>query len=247
MSGGLLTINNLTVKAGSFELAEVAFSLKSSDYLVILGPTGCGKTVLLETIAGLRQAEKGSIMLEGVDIIHVPAERRGIGFVYQDSLLYPFLTVRENILFAARARGLHKCKAILHRLTELAEATGIAHLLNRRPDFLSGGERQRVALARAVLTRPRLLLLDEPLSALDPQTRLAMQELLRTINRRERLAIIHVTHNFIEAMQLGSRLVVMSPGRIEQQGKPEKVLNHPINEYVAAFLHAEKITPGRGA
>ncbi len=240
----LLQVSNLNVKSGKFALQDISFSLNRPDYLIILGPTGCGKTMLLETIAGLRKPTNGKIILEGQNITYYPPENRGLGFAYQDSLLYPFLTVEENIIFGARAKKQDKDPATLERLHNLAEAMQITPLLKRHPHSLSGGEKQRVSLARAILINPPILLLDEPLSALDPQTRYAMRDLLREIHAQEEIGIIHVTHDFNEALQLGTQLLVMNKGKILQQDSPLEVFHHPNSLFVANFLQCENIIPG---
>ncbi|HZJ85026.1 MAG TPA: ABC transporter ATP-binding protein [Syntrophomonadaceae bacterium] len=241
----LLQVSKLNVKAGKFALRGINFSINDPNYLIILGPTGCGKTMLLETIAGLRKPTAGKINLQGINITDCPPEKRGLGFAYQDSLLYPFLTVKENILFGAKARKKDKNPETVQRLHSLAEAMQIGHLLKRYPQALSGGEKQRVSLARAVLINPPILLLDEPLSALDPQTRHAMRNLLREIHLQEKIGIIHVTHDFNEALQLGSHLIVMNQGEILQEGKPIEIFNQPNSLFVANFLQCENIIKGK--
>jgi len=245
MNQDLLEACALTVNVGKFSLKNIGFSMGSDDYVVILGPTGCGKTVLLESIAGLRLLNGGALFLSGKEITHLPPERRRLGFAYQDSLLYPFLTVQENILFGARARGLKEAPEMRRRMAYLAETMNITHLLGRYPRFLSGGERQRVSLARAILTKPPLLLLDEPLSSLDRQTRHATQELLREIHLAEGIGIIHVTHDFSEALQLGSHMLMLHNGQVEQAGKPRDIFFHPATEFAAKFLHGENLIPGK--
>lgn len=245
MSETLLEVNGLRVNLGSFSLQNIGFTMARKDYVMVLGPTGCGKTVLLETIAGLRLPDGGSIFINGREVTHWPPELRKLGFAYQDSLLYPFLTVKDNILFGARARGIAGDPGVRRRLEQLLEIMKITHLLGRYPRFLSGGEKQRVSLARAILTRPQLLLLDEPLSALDPRTRYAMQELLRGIHLQEEMGVIHVTHDFSEAIQLGSRVILLRDGRIEQVGEPLEVFLRPGSEYAAEFLHGENMVSGR--
>lgn len=241
----LLQVSKLSVKAGKFALWDISFSINDPNYLIILGPTGCGKTMLLETIAGLRKPTAGKINLKGKNITDCPPEKRGLGFAYQDSLLYPFLTVKENILFGAKAKKKDKRPETVQRLNSLAEAMQIDHLLKRYPHSLSGGEKQRVSLARAVLINPPILLLDEPLSALDPQTRHAMRNLLRETHLQEKIGIIHVTHDFNEALQLGSHLIVMNQGKILQQGKPIEIFNQPNSLFVANFLQCENIIEGK--
>ncbi len=240
----LLEVHHLSVKAGSFALNKIDFSLKANDYVMIVGPTGSGKTILLESIAGLRPLHSGEIFFNGRRITDLPPEQRHVGFAYQDSLLYPFLTVKENILFGARARGMAVEAKVVRRMNELVERMGISQLLARYPKFLSGGERQRVSLARAILTKPPLLLLDEPLSALDPGTRQSMQNLLRQIHVTESMSIIHVTHDFSEAIQLGTEMMVLSNGSIEQSGAPLEVFFRPVSLSVAKFLQGENLIKG---
>jgi len=244
MNTKLLSVEKLNFKVDNFSLREITFFLNTDQYLIILGPTGCGKTILLETLAGLRKACGGKIFLRGKNITSFPPESRSFGFAYQDSLLYPFLNVKDNILFGARSKKLHRQAAILKRADKIAEAMGITHLLARYPRFLSGGEKQRVSLARAILMSPPVLLLDEPLSALDPKTRYSMQELLQEIHRTEEMGIIHVTHDFNEALQLGTDMLVMHNGEIIQQGQPHDVFMHPKSLFAARFLLGENIIQG---
>ncbi len=245
MKRKLLEVYNMTVNVGKFSLRDINFSMEPGDYVVILGPTGCGKTVFLEAIAGLRALDNGSLFLHGKEITHLSPECRCLGIAYQDSLLYPFLSVKENILFGARARKMAGDPAILQRVEQLAEAMRISYLLDRYPRFLSGGERQRVSLARAILTRPSLLLLDEPLCSLDQQTRRALQELLREIHMAENLGVIHVTHDFSEALQLGERMIVLHDGQVEQEGNPLDIFYRPANDFVARFLQGENLISGQ--
>jgi molybdate transport system ATP-binding protein len=244
MSRVLLEVTDLRVKAGGFLLRDINFEMMGDEYLVILGPTGSGKTVLLESLAGLRDIAGGRVCLRGRDITREPPENRNLGFAYQDGLLYNFLTVRENVLFGARARGMAGDPGVIRRMEELVGSMGISHLLDRSPKNLSGGERQRVSLARAILTRPEILLLDEPLSALDPQTRYAMQLLLKEIHSSEGLGIIHVTHDFSETLQLGTRVIIMNNGRMEQAGRPKEVFFYPSTEFSAKFIGMENIIKG---
>ncbi|MGI6678412.1 MAG: ABC transporter ATP-binding protein [Dehalobacterium sp.] len=245
MNRPFFQVADLNVRAGSFELKDINFSLNQNEYLIILGPTGCGKTMLLETLVGLRKPVSGQIFLDDHNITSWPPEARGLGFAYQDSLLFPFLNVKENILFGAKARKRHKEQSTLNRLARLTEVMGISHLLRRFPQSLSGGEKQRVSLARAILINPPVLLLDEPLSALDPQTRQSMQMLLHEIHQAEQLGIIHVTHDFMEALQLGTKVIVMNQGKILQQGDPAKVFHKPRSLFVAGFTRSKNIIKGR--
>ena len=245
MKNPYLLVKNLTVQAGKFKLQDISFSMQPSDYLVILGATGSGKTILLETLVGLRAPVKGQMFLGEREITNLPPERRSFGFAYQDSLLYPYLNVKDNILFGARAKKKDREQAVLERLERISNKMGIAHLLDRYPHSLSGGEKQRVSLARSILLNPPILLLDEPLSALDPRMRQSMQELLRELHLSEQIGIIHVTHDFNEALQLGTKVLVMDQGRVVQQGKPMQIFNKPETLAVAHFLLVENIQEGK--
>ncbi|TEU18589.1 MAG: ATP-binding cassette domain-containing protein [Anaerolineales bacterium] len=228
-------VKDLWVDLKEFHLRQINLDILDGEYFVVLGPTGAGKTVLLETIAGLYQPRRGHILLDGKDVTSMPPERRGIGFVYQDYVLFPHLNVRGNIAFGLKLRGLDR-GTIEERLTAISQLLGIDHLLHRKPDTLSGGEQQRVALARALVVNPRLLLLDEPLSALDQETREVLQRELVRLHRELGTTKIHVTHDFEEAVTLGDRIAVMNKGRIVQMGSPEKIFRKPDSEFVARFV-----------
>ncbi len=248
MSGGALRIEALTVNLGGFHLRELSLEVAAGEYLVIVGPTGAGKTVLLETLAGLRCPEGGRLYLDGAEITAMPPEQRGIGFVYQDYALFPHLTVAENIAFGLHLRRGGRPRParaeVAQRVAVLAEMLGLERLLDRRPATLSGGEAQRVALARALAVEPRLLLLDEPLSSLDPSTRAALREELARLHRTLGTTTIHVTHDFEEAFTLGDRIAVIHHGRLLQVGSPEEVFRHPRDETVARFVGMGNIFPG---
>ncbi|RLG70326.1 MAG: hypothetical protein DRO11_06430, partial [Methanobacteriota archaeon] len=208
-----LQIEDLWVDLAEFRLCEVNLDIAAGEYFVILGPTGAGKTVLLETIAGLHRPLRGRIVLAGQDITHAPPERRNIGFVYQDYALFPHLNVAQNIAFGLKLRGMGRSD-VEERVAAISELLRIQHLLHRMPEALSGGEAQRVALARALVIEPELLLLDEPLSALDPETREALQQELGQIHQKLGTTTIHVTHNFEEAVALGDRIAVLREKRV---------------------------------
>jgi ABC-type sugar transport system ATPase subunit len=178
-----------------------------------MGPTGCGKTTLIEVICGLRKASSGRVLVNDVDVTREPPGNRGVGYVPQDGALFPTLTVREQLAFALRIRR-RPAVEIERRVAELAEHLGIAHLLGRRPAGLSGGERQRIALGRALAAGPAVLLLDEPLSALDESMRGDMRSLLKSVQRESGASVLHVTHDRIEATELADVLLVMANHQI---------------------------------
>jgi molybdopterin-binding protein len=240
----MIAVKNLKVNLGDFLLQRINLDIKQGEYFIILGPTGAGKTVLLEAIAGLYPVLEGEVWIGGNEITDLSPEKRGIGIVYQDQALFPHLSVEENIAFGLKMRKRTKDE-IKSRIDAIAEVAGILHLLKRSPATLSGGEKQKVALARALVTEPKVLLLDEPLSALDPETRERMQGELREMHRKVMVTIIHVTHDFEEAITLGHRVAVLNDGCIAQMGTPEEFLRQPSSEFVARFALSRNIFSGR--
>lgn len=209
----MISLENITWKApgGGFGLEEVSFTIPGGAYAVMMGGTGCGKTTLLEILCGLRKPGQGRILLDDRDVTHLEPRERGIGYVPQDLALFPVQRVAAQIAFPLQMRGLKDDQGMIQ---ELVEELGIAHLMNRLPDALSGGEKQRVALARALAARPKVLLLDEPLSALDEATRGQAMELLRSLQARHRLTVLHVTHSASEAAALGSLQLRLEKGAV---------------------------------
>ena len=207
------------------------------------GPSGAGKTVLLESIAGLNPIRSGQVRINSRDVTSLNLEKRNIGFAYQDYVLYRHLSVRDNISFGLQWRSKTR-QEIEDAVDRVIELLNIAHLLKRRPRSLSGGESQKIALARALAMRPDLLLLDEPLSAVDPQMKEATERELKGIHNRLRLTTIHVTHDFEEAIALGDRIAVLGEGRIVQIGTPEQIFRHPNSEFVARFVMTRNIFEG---
>ena len=240
----MIEVKNLHVDLGEFVLRDVSLSIKEGEYFIILGPTGAGKTVLLESIAGLYPVKSGEIWLRGKEVTGLEPEKRRISIVYQDHVLFPHLSVKDNITFGLR---MHKTKTdeTANRLNWITELLGITHLLHRRPDTLSGGEKQKVALGRAIITQPELLLVDEPLSALDPETRESVQQELRQLHKALGITILHVTHDFEEAISLGNRIAVIGEGHLMQVGTPEEIFRHPTSEFVARFAMTRNIFAGQ--
>ncbi len=209
----MLEIKNIKLKLGKFCLRNVNINIKAGEYFVILGPSGAGKTVLLETIAGLYPPDKGSIYYNKRNLLKLSPEKRNVGFVYQNYELFPHMTVKDNITFGPKIRKVSK-SVIEEKLCILVSMLKIDHLLDRYPARLSGGEKQRVALARALIISPEILLLDEPMSALDMNIKLKLQQEIKNIHKRLKTTVIHVTHDVDEAVYLSDRIGVMDEGRL---------------------------------
>jgi molybdate/tungstate transport system ATP-binding protein len=242
----VIELRGLHLTLGEFILRDIDLEVKEGEYFVLLGPTGAGKTVLLECIVGLHRPAAGTIRLDGAEVTEAPPEKRGIAYVPQDYCLFPNLTARENIAYGLTGRGRPKAE-IEARTNELADWLDVRPLLGRRPLTLSGGEKQRIALARALAVRPRLLLLDEPLAAVDPATRDEVCAELKRIQRRGRTTVIHVCHNFEEALTVADRIGVLRNGRMIQVGTPREIFRHPRSVFVAGFTGASNILPGEWA
>ncbi len=239
----MIQIKNLHVDLKDFQLQDINLRVSEGEYFIVLGPTGAGKTVLLESIAGLYPIKSGEIWLRGKEVTRLEPEKRGISIVYQDHVLFPHLSVKDNIIFGLKLRKQTKPEAEA-ALDWVARLLGISHLLNRKPDTLSGGEQQKVALARALSIKPEVLLLDEPLSALDPETREGVQKELRQLHNQLKVTTIHVTHDFEEAIALGDHIAVLGEGCIKQVGTPEQIFRQPNSEFIAHFAMARNIFTG---
>jgi len=233
-----ICIHGVSVALGNFALHDIHLDVNDGEYFVLLGSSGVGKTVLLETIAGIYQPKRGSIWLKGQDITNLPLKNRNVGIVYQDYVLFPHLNVEQNIGFGLASKKHNNL------VQDMAHLLGIDHLLTQKPDTLSGGEQQRVALARTLITSPKALLLDEPLSSLDTITKKKLRSELKRIHQLTGVTIIHVTHNFEEAYTLGDRVGIMSEGRIVQVGEPNDVFRKPKSDYVASFLGIDNLFKG---
>ena len=241
----MICLRALEVTAGDFTVGPLDLDVPSGEYAVLLGPSGAGKSLVLEALAGVRRARAGRILIDGADVTDQPAERRRVGLVFQDGLLFPHLSVAANVAYGLRREGGERpgwrARRATARVQELAAEVGITHLLARRPQTLSGGERQRVALARALAARPRALLLDEPLSAVDVEAREELQEVLRRVSSGEGLTVLHVTHDRAEAFALADVCALMVGGQLRQIGRPQDVLRRPADEAVARFLGARNV------
>jgi molybdopterin-binding protein len=231
----MIRLEGIAARKGRFTLGDVTFALDRGAFGVVIGPAGSGKTTLLEVVAGLLEPSSGRVTLAGQDARGVPPEDRAVGLVYQHAFLFPHLSVKENVAYGA---------ADAASFDEATERMGVTPLLGREVRGLSGGERQMVALARALARRPRLLLLDEPFSALDPRRRAQIRREVRAMHRSWGLTTLQVTHDFAEAGMLGDQAILLDAGRVLQSGTPAEVFRRPASPYVAEFLGAENVLGG---
>src|ERR1700761_1186407 len=238
-----LTLQAVTKRFNAaYAVDSVDLSVPDGKLVCFLGPSGCGKTTLLRMIAGLETPTSGSIHFAGRDITRVPANQRDFGMVFQSLALFPHMTVAQNIAYPLKLRKTAKDQQT-RRVAELLELIQLPHMANRPVTQLSGGQRQRVAIARAIASQPKLLLLDEPLSALDAKLREAMQVEIRLLQQRLGITTIMVTHDQREAMTMADEIVVMEKGRIAQVGKPLDIYRDPVSEFVADFIGLGNILP----
>ncbi|KNF07919.1 molybdate ABC transporter ATP-binding protein ModC [Gottschalkia purinilytica] len=236
----MLKLENVNKKFGTFELKNITLEVKDGEYFVILGPTGTGKTIILETIAGMYSPDSGYLYINNIIANNIPPEDRNIGFVYQDYMLFPHLSVKENILFGLNSKKFSKSYKDRF-LNEICDILNIKYLLERSISTLSGGEQQRIAFARAIAINPKILLLDEPMSALDPNTKESFMRELKSIHKTLKTTTIHITHDFNEAMYLADRIGIMFEGQLLQVGTPEEIFYNPKSLLVAKFIGAENI------
>jgi spermidine/putrescine transport system ATP-binding protein len=242
----ILRLEGLTKRFGSHvALGEVAFAIARGEYVALLGPSGAGKTTLLRSIAGFEPPDAGKIFLSGRDITRAPVHERGIGFVFQNFALFPHLSVMDNVAFGLRngVNPLPEGEA-RSRALEAIELVGLRGLEDRGIGQISGGQKQRVALARTLVIRPKLVLLDEPLGALDANLRLRMRAELRRIREQLGIPFLHVTGSETEALAMGDRVIVLDQGRIGQFGTPDEVYNRPATANVARFLNRYNVIDG---
>ncbi|MFJ6653707.1 ABC transporter ATP-binding protein [Microbacterium sp. NPDC091313] len=224
-------------------LHGVDLDIAPGEFVSLLGPSGCGKTTALRVLAGLERATAGRVLVGGRDVSGVPTNKRDIGMVFQSYSLFPHLRVQDNTAFGLRRRGVGRAEAA-RRAGDALELVGLGHLADRFPHQLSGGQQQRVALARALVTEPRVLLLDEPLSALDAKVRVQLRDEIRRIQLRLGITTVFVTHDQEEALAVSDRIAVMNAGRIEQVGSPEDLYLRPTTPDVAAFVGVSSLVPG---
>jgi molybdate transport system ATP-binding protein/molybdate/tungstate transport system ATP-binding protein len=234
----MIHIQDLGFRIGSFALQEICLQIQRGEYFVLLGATGSGKTLLLECLCGLNRIDSGAVHIDGIDVTELEPRLRRIGYVPQDFALFPHKTVWGNVSF-----GLQDTATL--RVEELLNMVGIAHLAARFPVGLSGGEKQRVALARALAVEPGVLLLDEPVSAVDEHTRDSLCRQLKNLQQATRTTTIHVCHNFVEMLSVADRVGIIDEGRILQVGTPQEVLERPVSDRVARFMQAGNLFPAQ--
>lgn len=237
----MVKLEKMSCRSGNFLISAVSLEVDKGDYFTILGPTGAGKTILLECMAGLRKALKGRIFCKDEDITSLPPEKRKFGYVPQDYVLFPFLNVRDNILFGLS----NKNNGTGIEIDKLTGVFRIDNLLERMPGELSGGEKQRVAIVRALARRPEVLLMDEPYSSIDESLRKKLWLEMKAIHNEFGTTVIHITHDLEEAYTLSSKIAVLIGGKIEQESSKDEVFYNPKNRRVAAFMGFRNIFNGR--
>lgn len=243
MSG--LTVKNLKKSFGQHQVLKgVDFQVKSGDFLSLLGPSGCGKTTILRIICGLETADEGSILVDERDVTNVRPEKRNIGLVFQNYALFPSMNVAKNVGYGLKMQKVPKAE-IEERVKEALELVKLGGYESRRVTQLSGGEQQRVALARALVTRPDILLLDEPLSALDRKIRAEMQYEIRNIQQKVGITTVFVTHDQEEALTMSDQIILLNEGQIEQQGEPWSIYNFPASVFASDFLGKANLLSGK--
>jgi spermidine/putrescine transport system ATP-binding protein len=240
VAGGSIELSGLTKRFSEIAVDNIDLTVASGEFFSLLGPSGCGKTTTLRLIAGFEQPTSGRILLDGADVSDVPPHRRKVNTVFQSYALFPFLDVRDNVAFGLRHQGTDKAdlKRRVDRALDLVSMTSFA---KRRPGQLSGGQQQRVALARALVLNPAVLLLDEPLGALDAKLRRSLKVELKALQERVGITFLYVTHDQEEALTMSDRLAVMNAGKIVQIGTPREVYEDPADTYVADFLGAANL------
>ncbi|WP_368498208.1 ABC transporter ATP-binding protein [Herbiconiux sp. A18JL235] len=240
----LLQIKGVSHSYGAVRaLRDIDLTIADNEFFALLGPSGCGKTTLLRSIAGFETPEAGEVLLDGADLTRLPAHKRPVNMMFQSYALFPHLSVEKNIAYGLEAQGMGKAD-IRNRVGETIDTVGLAAFAKRRPAQLSGGQRQRVALARAIVKRPRLLLLDEPLSALDRKVRADMQLELKRLQHEVGMTFVVVTHDQEEAMSMADRVAVLNAGAVEQLDTPVGLYSRPRTRFVADFIGTSSMFDG---
>ncbi len=241
----MICTEEISFRIGTFQLQRLSINIAKGEYFILLGPPGSGKTIFLECLCGLKKIDSGRIYIEGQQVTNLEPRARGIGYVPQDYALFPHLSVERNIAFGLRVRG-YQHKDSQAKITETAELLDIQGFLSRRIHGLSGGEKQRVALARALVLQPKILLLEEPVCALDEVTRQEVCVQLLDIQRRLGLTTIHVSHNLEEAFTVADRAAILNEGILQQVGPLDELLSKPNSKFVVRFTRHEKNLVCRG-
>jgi sulfate transport system ATP-binding protein len=240
-----INVQNVSKSFGDFHaLVDVSVDIEPGHLTAVLGPSGGGKSTLLRVIAGLEQADQGSVLIDGADVTHVPARDRGIGFVFQHYAAFTHMTVWENVAFGLKIAKTPRSR-VKQRVSELLALVHLDGLASRYPSELSGGQRQRMALARALAVEPGLLLLDEPFGALDVKVRQELRDWLRRLHDEVHTTTIFVTHDQEEAMEIADQIIVINHGKVEQAGSPDELYDRPANDFVMGFLGPVTTLGGR--
>ncbi len=243
MENAIIELKGLTKNFGELQVLKgIDLTIHENEFLTLLGPSGCGKTTTLRIIAGFEEPSSGEVLFGGVDISKVPSYKREVNTVFQKYALFPFLNVFDNVAFGLKMKKMDK-SLIQHKVTEMLDLVGLAGYEKRDVTSLSGGQQQRVAIARALVNEPKVLLLDEPLGALDAKLRKGMQTELKRIQKEVGITFIFVTHDQEEALSMSDTVVVMNEGIIQQVGSPEDIYNEPENRFVAGFIGESNIIP----
>jgi ABC-type Fe3+/spermidine/putrescine transport system ATPase subunit len=239
----MIQIEDLSIDLGEFHLRDISLTIEEGEYMVLLGPTGAGKTVLVECLVGIYQPKEGRLLIDGQDLNPLYPEERNVGYVPQDYALFPNMTVAKNLAYGLKARK-RPANEVEGKVREMMDLLGIAHLDYRLPRNLSGGEKQRVALGRALITQPRVLLLDEPLAALDENLRSELAAELRRVQRQLNGTFLHVCHSFEETADVADRVAIINEGRLVQLGTIEELLADPASLFIARFTRTRNLLDG---